>query len=87
MPLNEQPLLQVICFAAYQTRRVGVAANQLKRVREWLTPKRRLWIGAALMGIWGGLVSVKPGPYLLFLQIPAVILFMGAWPSWRDGKR
>jgi len=28
MPLNEQQLLQVIGFAAYQTRRVVVTANQ-----------------------------------------------------------
>lgn len=79
-------LRAVIGFAAYQAGR-ALMRKRLENFREWLTPRRRLWIGIGLFAISIIVPMMSPGTNVSFLVGPACIFFLGAVMPVSNGKR
>ena len=45
------------------------------------TPRHRRIVGGTLMGAWAIGALIEPGPYLLTLSIPGILIFFSGWPA------
>lgn len=61
--------------------------KRLEEFREWLTPRRRLWIGIGLFALVMMVPMVRPGTSMAFLIAPAVIFLLSAFGLWSNDKR
>lgn len=53
--------------------------QRLQQLREWLTPRRRLWMGIALITVTIAVPIVSPGTTVSWLIGPASVFFVGAF--------
>lgn len=75
-----------ICFAAFQTGNVPMG-KRLERIREWLTPRTRLWAGIALYAVTFAVPLISPGTSVSWLIGPASVLFVGSFIPATGKKR
>jgi hypothetical protein len=61
--------------------------KRLERIREWLTPRRRLWTGIGLFAVTFAVPVVSPGTSISWLVGPASVLFVGSFIPATNGKR
>ena len=61
--------------------------KRLEKFREWLTPRRRLWIGIGLFVLIVVVPMVRPGTNMIFLVAPAVMILLSAFGLWSNDKR
>lgn len=51
--------------------------KRLDKVREWFTPRRRIWAGVALLAAYFMIPTVSPGTTVSWLIGPAAVFLMG----------
>lgn len=61
--------------------------KRLEVVREWLTPRRRFWVGMGLFAIMLIIPMVRPGTNMVFLLAPAMMLLLSAFNVWPYTRR
>lgn len=59
----------------------------LERIRGWLTPRRRFWIGAGLFAMTIVVPVMSPGTSVSFLLGPASVFLVGAFMPVANGKQ
>jgi len=56
-----------------------VMGRRLEKLREWLTPRRRLWTGIGLYAATIIVPTVSPGVNVSWLIGPAAVLLVGSF--------
>lgn len=51
--------------------------KRLEKVREWLTPRRRIWAGVGLLVAYFLIPAVSPGATVDWLIGPAAVFLIG----------
>ena len=76
----------MICFAAYQAGTVAMR-KRLDAMREWLTPRRRLWAGIGLFAVTLVVPAISPGTSVSWLVGPACVFFVSSFMPVSSAKR
>jgi len=61
--------------------------KKLEGLREWFTPRKRLWSGIVLFAIAIAVPIVRPGMTVTWLIGPATVLFLGGFICDTNRKR
>lgn len=61
-------------------------SKRLEQLQQWLTPRRRLWMGIALIAVTIAVPILSPGTTVSWLIGPASVFFVGAFMPATNGK-
>lgn len=64
-----------------------MAGKKIEALREWFTPRRRLWSGIVMFTIAIAVAIASPGTTVAWLVGPATVFFLGGFIPDKKGSR